>query len=67
MSNAMRSLIGRLRLEALDTFGLSVVIEYCIDLFKLKQSGIECRLTLDPAIDCLPDGEATGGKSGSGG
>ena len=58
LHGAMRSLIGRLRPAALDTFGLKVAIEHCIDLFKLRQSGIECRLTLDPAIDRLPDNYA---------
>ena len=58
LHGAMRSLIGRLRPAALDTFGLKVAIEHCIDLFKLGQSGIECRLTLDPAIDRLPDNYA---------
>ncbi len=58
LHTAMHSLIGRLRPEALDTFGLRVAIEHCIDLFKLKQSGIECRLTLDPDIDRLPDNYA---------
>ena len=58
LHGAMRSLIGRLRPAALDTFGLKVAIEHCIDLFKLGQAGIECRLTLDPAIDRLPDNYA---------
>ena len=58
LHGAMRSLIGRLRPAALDTFGLKVAIEHCVDLFKLGQSGIECRLTLDPAIDRLPDNYA---------
>ena len=58
LHGAMRSLIGRLRPAALDTFGLKVAIEHCIDLFRLGQSGIACRLTLDPAIDRLPDNYA---------
>ena len=58
LHGAMRSLIGRLRPAALDTFDLKVAIEHCIDLFKLGQAGIECRLTLDPAIDRLPDNYA---------
>ncbi len=58
LHTSMHSLIGRLRPEALDTFGLKVSIEHCLELFKLTETGIECRLTLDPDIDHLPDNYA---------
>jgi glucose-6-phosphate-specific signal transduction histidine kinase len=58
LHTSMHSLIGRLRPETLDTFGLKVSIEYCIGLFKLSKIGIECQLTLDPAIDQLSDNYA---------
>ena len=58
LHTSMHSLIGRLRPEALDTFGLKISIEHCIDLFKLDKFGIECHLALDPQIDDLPDNYA---------
>ncbi len=58
LHTSIHSLIGRLRPQALDTFGLKASIELCIAMFKLEQSGIECQMKLDPAIDQLPDNYA---------
>jgi two-component system sensor histidine kinase UhpB len=53
LHTSMHSLIGRLRPEGLDTFGLKVAIEHSTNLFKLNESGIESQLVIDPDIDYL--------------
>jgi signal transduction histidine kinase len=55
LHTSVHSLIGRLRPEALDTFGLKVSIEHCLDLFKLTELGIKSQLVVDSDIDSLPD------------
>jgi signal transduction histidine kinase len=55
LHTSVHSLIGRLRPETLDTFGLKVSIEHCLDLFKLTDLGIKSQLVVDSDIDSLPD------------
>jgi signal transduction histidine kinase len=53
LHTSIHSLIGRLRPEALDTFGLKVAIEHSTNLFKLNELGIESQLVIEPDIDSL--------------
>jgi signal transduction histidine kinase len=55
LHTSVHSLIGRLRPETLDTFGLKVSIEHCVGLFKLNELDIKSQLMVDSNIDSLPD------------
>jgi signal transduction histidine kinase len=55
LHTSIHSLIGRLRPEAIDTFGLKASIEQCIARFKPDQSGIQVNLNIQDEVDHLPD------------
>ncbi|MDP6969143.1 MAG: CHASE domain-containing protein [Gammaproteobacteria bacterium] len=52
---SMQNLIQRLRPEALDTFGLKVAIEQCINGFKFAEQGIGVEVDIDNAIDSMDE------------
>ncbi|MDP6190314.1 MAG: histidine kinase [Gammaproteobacteria bacterium] len=51
----IRHLIQRLRPEALDTFGLKIAIEQCVNGFKFSEQGIEVELDIDDAVNHMDE------------